>query len=132
MPAGYLPIPSYVSLPDLSLVLMPIWVAGYVVLSKVLRWTAPPRLQITISEESFDIQVCDRTTGERKSFQFPTDSLIEFRENRFEPGIWIQAQGTMKTIPTDIESKTIGEISEAVAKSVEYFRTKGESLTSNS
>lgn len=55
------------------------------------------------------------TFGEKSTLLAKRESIVEFRKNQFERGLWINAEGVKKdTFLQDVDNVTLEEMSKAI------------------
>jgi hypothetical protein len=123
MRSPYLPLPTWLRLILPSIVLLSFYIAICLVpfsllCSAIIRFVfgiqPPPRALFEIDSSTFKMMLVD-TFGENSTLVSKTESIVEFRKNRFERGLWINVEGVKKdTFLQDVDNATIEEMSEAI------------------
>lgn len=118
---NYLPVPELVGGADLfSLILVPLWMMGYVIADAIFKFKVPPRAVFRISEDLLQMTFVTND-GKWKKIEYPRTSITEFRKNRYEPGIWVRISGvSMESHLTNLEDDLIESLCE------EYWRISRE------
>lgn len=105
----WVPVPHWTKGLDLlSLIVVPLWWLGALMLRLCLRLPNPPRAIFEITEEHVAMTLRDPGSGETTTFRWPRSAVVEARANRFEPGLWMNVSGHVKeTYLTDLPRETI-------------------------
>ncbi|QDT00550.1 hypothetical protein [Adhaeretor mobilis] len=121
MQRPYLPIPQWVvSFDVLSVVLIPLWLIGSVIVRTIRSKKVPPRADFMIGQEEFSMRLCDRETGVQTSIECPLTSIVEFRKNEFEKGLWVHINNKRKeTILKEMDDETIKSLCSTIQSYIE-------------
>ena len=116
MRSPYLPIPTWLTGLDLfALVAIPVWLIGSGIVRWLFRVEPPPRAIFDVSADTFAMTLYAQESGEKSSFDCQRKSVVEFRKNRLERGLWIHVKGvSMETHLQDVDDATIESLSEVV------------------
>lgn len=93
----WVPVPHWTKGLDLlSLIVVPLWWLGTLMLRLCLRLPNPPRAIFEVTEEHIAMTLRDPGSGEATTLRWPRSAVVEARADRFEPGLWIDVSGHVK------------------------------------